>query len=384
MPPDQEMIDFLQRLIRTQSYNPPGDEQSVAEVVVEQARTWGLAAELIPVAEGRSNVIVSLPGEIEGPTLLFCAHLDTVPPGEQAWEHDPLSGDIVDGVLHGRGAVDMKSGLAAMLAAMRDLAEAGAARRLRGRLRLVGVVGEEVDCFGAKHFLESGGMRGVECLVVGEPTNLNLGLAHRGALWLELVAHGKTAHGSMPHLGVNAIDHLIELLCAVRGLRFEHTPHPLLAPPTVNVGTIRGGVKTNVVPDRCEASIDLRTLPGQRHNDLIDAMLSLAHDQEAAAEGLRLEVRVANNLPPVETPADAPAVRAFHQSLIEQLGVEPTVRGLTYYTDAAVLQPPTGVPTIIFGPGDDRLAHQPDERVDVQQVLAAAHCYAAFARRLLG
>jgi succinyl-diaminopimelate desuccinylase len=384
MPVEAETVDFLRRLIRTCSYNPPGQEQGAAELVVEQARAWGLRAELLPLAEARSNLMVSLPDEAAGPTLLFVTHLDTVPPGEQPWEHDPLSGDLDDDILHGRGTVDMKGGLAAMLAAMRALAEQDDGPRLRGKVRLVGVAGEEVDCIGAKRFLADGGMQGVEWMVVGEPTNLDLGLAHRGALWLELVAHGKTAHGSMPHLGVNAIDAMIELLRAVRGLPLEHTPHPLLAPPTLNVGTIRGGVKTNVVPDRCHATVDLRTLPGQRHDELVDAVLSLAAQQQDTAEGLRLEVKVANDMPPVVTSADEPSVGLFSGVLAAELGHEPTVRGMTYYTDASVLQPATGVPTIIFGPGDDRLAHQPNELVEVAQVHAAARCYTAFARRLLG
>ena len=382
MPNDQQTIDFFQRLVRTVSYNPPGEELAAAALVAEQARAWGLRTELIPLAERRANLIVSLPGESDGPTLLLCAHLDTVPPGEQAWEHDPLGGDLENGVLHGRGSVDMKGGLAAMLAAMRALIE-DTAELPRGRVRLVCLVGEEVDCFGARRFLEAGGMHGVAWLVVGEPTNLDLGVAHRGALWLELVAHGRTAHGSMPHLGVNAIDHLVELLRTVRELPIEHRPHPLLAPPTLNVGTIRGGVKTNVVPDRCTATVDLRTLPGQRHDDLVDAVLSLASDQEERATGLRLEVWVANDMPPVETPPDSAAVQMMREVLADLLGAEPTVRGLTYYTDASVLQPPTGVPTIIFGPGDDRLAHQPNEWADTAQVLAATRCYAELARRLL-
>lgn len=380
---DPRTVDFLRRLIRTESYNPPGREQPMAELVAEQAAAWGLVAELVPLVEGRSNVLASLPGEADGPTLLFCAHLDTVPPGELAWERDPLGADLEDGRLHGRGAVDMKAGLAAMLAAMRDLAAEGIAAHLDGRVRLVGVVGEEVDCFGARRFLASGGMRGVRCLVVGEPTNLDLGLAHRGALWLELTARGKTAHGSMPHLGLNAIDHLADWLRAIRGLRFDYAPHPLLAPPTMNVGTIRGGVKTNVVPDRCQATLDLRTLPGQRHAELIDAILALAHEQQEANPALRLEVGVANDLPPVETPADDPTVGSFRAVAAGQLGAEPKVRGMPYYTDASVLQPPTGVPTIMFGPGDDRLAHQPNEWVALDQVARAAACYAAFARALL-
>jgi succinyl-diaminopimelate desuccinylase len=378
---DRETIAFLQRLLRLESYNPPGRELAVARAVVEQAQAWGLRAELIPLGDDRANLLVSLPEEAEGPTALLLAHLDTVPPGDLAWKHQPLSGDLVDGVLHGRGAVDMKSGLAALLAAMRDLVEVG--RSLRGRVRLVGVAGEEVDCAGAKHWLANGGMAGVEWLVVGEPTNLDLVVAHRGALWLELSAEGKTAHGSMPHLGINAIDHLIDLIRGLRGLDLSHQPHPLLTPPTLNVGTIHGGVKTNVVPDRCTATVDLRTLPGQRHEQLIDAVLTLARELDEQTPGLKLEVRVANDMAAVETPVNAPIVQIFQQAAVGVLGRQVAVRGASYYTDASVLQPPTGVPTVVFGPGDDRLAHQPNERVDVKQVVTAIRCYTAFVRDLL-
>jgi succinyl-diaminopimelate desuccinylase len=378
---ERETVAFLQRLLRLESYNPPGRELAVATAVVEQARAWGLRAEQIPLSADRANLLVSLPDEAEGPTVLLLAHLDTVPPGDLAWEHQPLSGDLVDGVLHGRGAVDMKSGLAALLAAMRNLVDVG--RSLRGRVRLVGVVGEEVDCAGAKHWLANGGMAGVEWLVVGEPTNLDLVVAHRGALWLELSAEGKTAHGSMPHLGINAIDHLIDLIRGLRGLDLSHQPHALLAPPTLNVGTIHGGVKTNVVPDRCIATVDLRTLPGQRHEQLVDAVLTLASQLEDQTPGLKLSVRVANDMAAVETPVDAPIVQTFQDAAVGVLGRQVAVRGASYYTDASVLQPPTGVPTVVFGPGDDRLAHQPDERVDVSQVTTATRCYTAFIPTLL-
>lgn len=379
--PDEEVIGFLRQLIRIDSSNPPGQEDAVARVCAEQARAWGLRATLEPLAPGRSNLLVSLPEEREGPTLLLCGHLDTVPPGDQPWERAPFSGDLEDGVLHGRGTVDMKGGLVAMLAALRALApEAG---RLRGNVRLVGLVGEEVDCFGAQRFLASGGMRGVAWLVVGEPTRLDIVVAHRGALWLELTAHGRTAHGSMPSLGVNAIDHLIALLNRVRGLDLTFTPHPFLPAPTLNVGTIHGGIKPNVVPDRCQATVDLRTLPGQRHDEIVDAVLGLARDLEEETPGLRLEVHVLNDRAPVQTPADAPLVAAARESVAAVLQREPEVRGAAYYTDASVLTPPTGVPTIILGPGDDRLAHQPNERVAAAEVLAAARCYTALARRLL-
>lgn len=380
-PEADEILTVLQRLIRIDSSNPPGQEQAVARACAEQARAWGLRAELQPVGPNRANLLVKLPEEREGPTLLLCGHLDTVPPGDQPWERAPFGGELEDGVLHGRGAVDMKGGLVAMLAALRELAPQAA--QLRGNVRLAALVGEEVDCLGAQRFLAGGGMREVAWLVVGEPSGLDIIVAHRGALWLELTAHGRTAHGSMPSFGINAIDHLIALLGRVRGLDLPATPHPLLPSPTLNVGTIQGGIKPNVVPDRCQATVDLRTLPGQRHDELVDAVLSLARELEEETPGLRLDVRVINDRAPVQTPSDAPLVTAARASVGAVLQREPAVRGAPYYTDASVLTPPTGVPTIILGPGDERLAHQPNERVPAADVLAAARCYVALARRLL-
>lgn len=379
---ERETIELLRELLQTCSYNPPGQELAVAHLLAARAEAWGLRAELTPLGPDRANLLVSAPTEADGPLLLLCGHLDTVPPGDQPWEHDPLSADLTDGVLHGRGAVDMKAGLAAMLAALRALAPTAAG--LRGRVRLIGLVGEEVDCAGAKTFFDAGGMREVAWLVVGEPSSLDVVTAHRGALWLEVVAHGKTAHGSMPQLGVNAIDHLVDLLRAARDLRFEYRPHPLLAPPTMNVGTIVGGIKTNVVPDLARATLDLRSLPGQRHDELVDAVLSLAAQAEEATPGLRLEVRVVHDLPPVETASQAPLVQTLLGVAGQVRGGTARIKGAPYYTDAAILTPPTGVPTVIFGPGDETLCHQPNEWVEVTQVLQAARCYEALARALLG
>jgi succinyl-diaminopimelate desuccinylase len=227
-------------------------------------------------------------------------------------------------------------------------------------------------------------VEGVDWLVVGEPTSLDVVVAHRGALWLEVVAHGRTAHGSMPHLGVNAIDGLLDLLHALRDLRIDYTPHALLAPPTMNVGTIRGGIKTNVVPDFASATVDLRTLPGQRHEELVDAALSIASTVEESRPGLRLEVRVAHDLPAVETDPKQPLVQAAERVTASVRGQAPLVKGVSYYTDASVLTPPSGVPTLIFGPGDETLCHQPNERIEVKQVLLAVRCYTALAQELLG
>ena len=377
---ERECLDLLRELIRLRSVNPPGDEAAVALALGRQAEAWGLETGLTSVAKGRPNVHARLAGHGAGPAVLLSGHTDTVPPGEVPWAHDPFSGDLADGEVWGRGAVDMKAGLAAMLVAMAALARRG--WRPAGDVLLVGTVGEEVDCLGARHLRDSGGLDGVGWIVIGEPTNLDVVPAHRGALWLELVARGKTAHGSMPQLGVNAILHLAELLRWLGERRFPYLAHPLLAPPSINVGTIAGGVKTNVVPDRCVATVDLRTVPGQDHAALLQEVRDLAAELVSTAPGLEIDVRVTNDMPPVETPSDHPLVETVRTAVGEAFGAAPAVRGATYYTDGSVWTD-RGIPIVIFGPGDDRLAHQPDERVPVEQLGRAVRGYMAVLERLL-
>ncbi len=377
-----DLVAFTQDLIRLDSINPPGQEHAVADVLAARARAWGLEVQIQPVADGRPNVLVRLPGAGQAPTLLYCGHLDTVPPGEVPWEHGPLSGDLVDGLLWGRGASDMKGGLTTMLVAMAALRQANV--RLPGDLVLAAVVGEEVDCAGSRHYLARGGMNGVGWLVVSEPTDLDLVVAHRGALWLEASTIGKTAHGSMPHLGVNAILHMMELIARLRGWEHPWQPHLLLEPPTLSVNTIAGGIKTNVIPDVCRTTIDIRTLPGQDHAEVLRGLDNLADQLSASVPDFRAQFRVLNDQPPVQTPIDDPLIQAAQRASGIAFGGERPVRGATYYTDASVLQPPTGVPTLIMGPGDDKLAHQPNEFVSVQALSAAARFFTVLPSEVYG
>jgi succinyl-diaminopimelate desuccinylase len=299
------------------------------------------------------------------------------------WTHDPFSAALVDGEIWGRGATDMKAGVAAMLVAMATVARRG--WRPKGDIRLAITIGEEVDCVGARHLRDTDGLDGAGWIVIGEPTNLDVVAAHRGAIWLEIVGHGKTAHGSMPHLGINAIDHVVSLLgwLAQRFPKIEYTPHDLLASPTMNLGTITGGVKTNVVPDYCVATVDLRTVPGQDHDAIVQEIRDMAAELETTTPGLQLEINSCNDMPPVETPVGHPLIRHAAGAIEEVVGAAPKVRGATYYTDGGMWVG-KNIPMVIFGPGDDKLAHQPNERVPVEHLGLATRGYLALLERLLG
>jgi succinyl-diaminopimelate desuccinylase len=382
--PRQEAIDAIdanavvaltRRLIAVDSTNPPGRERPVAELLRDQALAWGLEAEIRPIDEGRANVDIRLPGRGGAPALLYCGHLDTVPIGETAWSYPPFGAEISEGRIFGRGASDMKSGVAAMLGGMAALA--ASRTRLPGDVRLAGVVGEEVDCAGSRHFLAQGGMNGVGWLVISEPTNLDLVIAHKGALRVEIATHGRAAHGAMPELGINAILHMMELIRQLQRLALRPPAHPLLSPPTLSVNTIAGGFRTNVVPDICRITVDIRTLPGQAHSDVLDLVRKTIAELAATRQGFEATVSVISEAAPVMTDLDSGLVRAAQMTVGGALGRQAVIRGVDYFSDASVLQPPTKVPTILFGPGDDRLAHQINESVSLAAIVEATRVFAA-------
>jgi len=275
----------------------------------------------------------------------------------------------------------MKSGMAAMVMAAGMLAREKV--QMRGDLIVAGLAGEEVDSLGAKSFAASGGLGGIGAIVVGEPTNLEVATAHKGALWLEITTLGKMAHGAMPELGVNAIVQMQLLLRKLLDYQPSYRPHSFLGPPTMNVGTIHGGVKTNMVPDRCVATIDLRTLPGQSHKQVVQEIGDISAGLGREVPGFRAKIGVIIDRPSVDTPVDEPLVQAALHVAKKVLGRDSGPRGKGYFTDASILTPASGAPTIIFGPGSDQLAHKVDEYVKIDQVFAAMEFFAHLARKVL-
>jgi succinyl-diaminopimelate desuccinylase len=206
----EEAICFLQEMIRLDSTNPPGNEHRVAEWLASRLRKLDLPVKITSVGENRNNLQVRLKGTGRK-TLFFCGYMDTVSPGDlSAWTYPPFSGTVEGNRMYGRGASDMKSGLAAMVLAMESICREGIA--LDGDLVLLATAGEEVDSCGAREYLESVGMDGVDAIVIGEPTDRKVVAGHKGALWLEITAYGKTAHGAMPDQGINAVDHMIRFI----------------------------------------------------------------------------------------------------------------------------------------------------------------------------
>jgi succinyl-diaminopimelate desuccinylase len=304
-------------------------------------------------------------GERGGAPICFTGHLDTVPLGNAPWKFDPLSADVIDGRLYGRGASDMKSGVAAMVAAA---VRAGDAIDDGPGVVLVLTSGEETGCEGAAHLLKHVDLGPVGAVVVGEPTGNAPRAGHKGALWMIATCSGQTAHGSMPELGVNAIFRSIKLVAKLQDYDFNLKAHEGLGRPTLNVGRMNSGLNVNSVPDHSEIWIDVRTIPGMRHGEVLDHFIRyLAPELDTLVPLVDLES--------VWTDAGDPWLRRVFEQLKIAAGTADSL-GVPFFTDASVLAPAFGSPPVlILGPGETELAHQTDEYCFVDKISEAVTIY---------
>jgi succinyl-diaminopimelate desuccinylase len=376
------VIALTRELVRFRSVNPPGNEGEVADFLADRMRELSLEADVQGVEDGRSNVVGRLAGG-DGPALVFTGHLDVVPPGGQAWEHDPFGAEMSDGRIYGRGSADMKGGVAAIVTAMAALKRDGF--QPSGDILLAATCGEEAGMLGARAMVEDRALPGSGVLVVAEPTTLDVFHGEKGVLWLKVRALGRTAHGSMPWLGINAISAIARLIPRLEEYPFPYEESPLLGKPTLSVNVITGGNKTNVVPDLCEIEIDMRTVPSQDHGALVKQVRDMAEEVARKVHpDLRIEVEVDQDVSALETDRSHTLVEAAIASVRAVRGRAPEVGGVTYGTDGAHLGPGFDMPVVICGPGAQGMAHQPDEYVEVEQLVEAVQIYVDLAHRLQG
>ncbi len=381
-----EAIRLLADLVRVPTVNPPGSDTLGAELLARELDGKGLKPELTQIAPGLANVTARIRGSGEAPALLFNGHIDVVPPGDLPWRHDPFGAQIEEGKLFGRGAADMKSGLAAMLVAFETFARsASGGRPPRGDLIFSAVCDEEIGAAGALRVAADKVTRGVGAVVIGEPTGFNVYIAQKGLCWLELETIGATAHGSMPHLGRNAIEDMHALLTEVLSIQPQRGPDPDLGSTTLNIGTIHGGVGPNVVPDLCRVSLDFRLPPGVAESDLLGQVRAAVQRAQRKVPGMQVKVRPTGSRAAVATPAQDPIVQLVLQLCEEKLGGRrkplPTPG---FATDASALCSDPVIPFVIIGPGKEELAHTPDEYVDISDYMTGIELYAELARRFLG
>lgn len=386
-------LDLARRLVRTPSVYRPDDpganEAAVAALVAGELRQLGLEVHIEDAAPGRPNVIADWTGRRPGPLLILEGHSDVVTDGDaSAWSVPPFGGIVADGRLYGRGAADMKGGVAAAIAAVRAIRDAGAA--LPGRIRVAVVADEEGMMIGIKSFVRNGWAKDACGAIICEPEANDVCLVQKGALRAIARFRGTMAHGAMPTSGVNPIPAAAAFVRALQPLErryvLRHGTHHLLGEPSLTPTVLRSGelAQLNVIQAEAVVGVDIRTIPGQDHAEIRGDLIEAAAEAAAAVRGCRGDLEVIEERPITETPRDAAIVRAVERACQRVQGRPPRHRGVPGATDGTFLHAWGGVPIVTIGPGDVTIPHQIDEFVRVADLIEAARIFAAAACYCLG
>jgi acetylornithine deacetylase/succinyl-diaminopimelate desuccinylase family protein len=369
-------LQTLAELIRINSVNPNYGggvvESEMADYVERFFNRAGIESWRQPVLENRPNVIGCIPGEDRGRKLILEAHMDTV--SVDGMSIPPWEPIVQDGKMYGRGACDTKGGLAAMLEAMRRIAE----ERLRPAcdVWLAATVDEEFSYRGVWELCNEPPLTAAGA-IVAEPTGLRSVIASKGVVRFKIETQGIAAHSAKPHLGRNAIEGMSKVILAIEGdnERLSQRQHPLLGAATCNVGTISGGVQVNFVPDRCEIQLDRRLLPDETPEGVLVEYQRLLDELCRREAGLTVRLVEPPLLTdwPLETDPTSSLVQVVARAL-EGLGLDATPMGVPFCSDASKFGL-RGIPAVILGPGSIDQAHAAVEYVDCQQVVQAAEIY---------
>jgi acetylornithine deacetylase len=367
-------LRLLRDLVAIDSVNPslvPGaaGELAIAGRIADELRAIGLDVAMAEIQPGRPNVVGVLNGRAPGRTLMLCGHMDTVSVEGMTRPFDPVERD---GRLYGRGAQDMKGGVAAMIGAARALG-----RLERGRLVIAAVADEEHASLGAEALVRTWT---ADAAAVTEPTDLQIAVGHKGFGWVEVETRGRAAHGSRPRDGRDAIVRMGRVLARLEQLDRQlqvRPPHPVMGTGSLHASLIAGGRELSSYPDRCVLQMERRTVAGESGERALDEVVEILSDLSREDPEFEGSARLTFSRPPYEIPADHEAVRALGDVLRAQ-GRPAVVTGMSFWTDAAILGH-AGIPSLLFGPGGAGL-HSAEEYVRIDDVLACRDALAALAR----
>jgi acetylornithine deacetylase len=372
MPPTTPQIDpayvrrTLARLVQTPSINPFFDptsrgEVDIAAVVADELTQLGMTIARSEPEPNRISVIGRLEGTGGGKSLMLYAHHDTV--GVTGMP-EPYSGAERDGRLYGRGSYDMKGGLAACLAAVRALRDAGA--RLSGDVVIVSVADEEVASIGMTAVLRT--VR-TDAAIVTEATELQLCLAHKGFSWIEVQTFGRAAHGSRFEEGIDANMRMGRLLARLEHLEIalrQSAPHPLVGPPSLHAGVLQGGSGPSIYAAACRLEIERRSLPHETEQFVVQQIQNIIDQLATEDATFKATVHATLTRPSFEVSESAPIVGAIRSAATEVLGAPPPVIGVPYWMDASLIAE-RGTDTVVMGPIGAG-AHADEEWVDLRSV----------------
>ncbi|MFQ5957604.1 MAG: M20 family metallopeptidase [Candidatus Brocadiales bacterium] len=376
----EELIQIACDLIAAKTENPPGRERLAVKVVEKYLDSNDIRYEVFEKEPERTNIVASVGAG--KPSLLVACHLDVVPAGD-GWHQDPFKASVVDGKVVGRGASDNKGQMASCMVLTKYLKEREDS--LSGEFILVGAADEERGSrLGLEYLLEECGLRADYAIIPDISYGMKkIDVCEKGALFLEITSQGKQAHGSRPEQGVNAIWNMVELLNEIRSMSFKCTSYPLFTPPTLNLGTIQGGAARNIVPGKCQVCIDIRYLPGETKEEIVERIQGLIQKVEQLNTQAHFELKVASHLPPSKVPHDNHVIELIARHTKNVLGCRPELIGLSGATVTKQLLD-KGITAVGFGPGDENQAHVANESIDIQQLIDFAKIMALVSCELLG
>ena len=371
-----DAVELTRALIRYDTINPPGNERPCAEFLGAMLEEAGFSVAYHSMGEGRANLIARIGGTEEKKPLCFSGHTDVVPLGAAPWTVAPFAAEIADGRVYGRGSTDMKGGVAAFVAAALELAP-----RLAGTPGLVLVISaaEETGCEGVNRLVaERPDLLGeAGAMIVAEPTDNRPLVGHKGVLWVEGLARGVTAHGSMPEKGENAVYKAARVVTRLAGLDLSAGRALTVGKPTLNVGWLRGGLNINSVPDEARFAIDVRMVPGITTAEVLTQLAEIG--------GTDASFTLKNHAPAVWSEPSDPWIAGVFELMREIAGAPTEPAIATYFTDAAALTQAYGYPpTLILGPGDPALAHQTDEYCQISRIEEAKSAFTRIAKDWCG
>jgi succinyl-diaminopimelate desuccinylase len=365
-------VDHTRKLLAFNTMNPPGQEQECAKYLGSLLESVGFQVHCYEFAPQRTTIVARLSGMSDRLPLCFTGHIDTVPLGATAWNYDPFAGEISGDRIYGRGATDMKSGVGATIATATKLAQL---QTPQAGLMLILTAGEETCCQGAYHLASLDNALGkVGAIVVGEPTANYPWIGHKGAVRYEIRTKGVTAHASMPEQGVNAVYKAAQAILKLQDFDFQVDSHSILGKPTLNVGTISGGININSVPDLCAIGIDIRTIPGQNHSEICQKLQTFLGDE--------VEIELLNEAQSIATDERNEWIQSVFEIVEPYLKTRPIAKRATFFTDASVLTPAFGYPpTVVLGPGEPEMAHKTNEFCHISKIEESMEIYMKIAEK---
>lgn len=363
-------LELTKILVKIDSSDPGAYEGEIGNFLYHLLKNRGVETVKEEVLPGRWNVMGKIPGEISDPALVFICHMDTVTLGE-SWTISPLSGEISDGKLYGRGSCDMKSGLACGLSAFLSIYEDLQKREKRPKhtFLFIATVDEEDFMRGVEKAIESGWVTKNSYVLDMEPTDGKIRVAHKGRTWFNLSVSGITAHASTPHKGADAIAAMARMIVSIKD-QIEETPvHPELGPSTVTFGQIQGGYRPYVVPDCCDATIDMRLAPPVTTRDAVNMVETAIASVCAQMPGITASFQITGDRPFIEKDDSSPLLSAL-KAAVNQVTGHYEVDIFPGYTDTAVIAGTLSNHNCMsYGPGNLEMAHKPDEFVPVEDII---------------